>query len=673
MTEETPQPASIQARIAALNLSQVGRAPDVAPSYRTVASPGTRPPPSLPLNRSSIDHRRKTTSSPPSAHDYATRGNEPIGTESNGILPPPAIQRTGQTTSQQSKTHSPSLPVRRPSARPSPALPARRPSEQLNRRGSVESMSSVTSGLSSISALSIGTVRTSTSRSSSIDGGRVKAPAYDPTTLPPLPPKRPKQDKDGARIYLKATKSSPVVVLTEIIPPTTPSLPPRLPARKQPIVNERKLPPELPAAVSKRSALSFGLNKETENPPPLPNDSRSEAPQVRSPNDAGENPPPVPLASRPDLSRLQVTKPPPSREPLTASCLKCRDFSGPDSHAALFPRQSVPSLDWLASQLTSPFPSLTDKARIIFTWLHHNIEYDVVSFFNNAIKPSTPSSTLSTGLAVCEGYAGLFTALATKAGLESMVVTGHGMGFGSAPVPAGCTLPAESSNHAWNVVKVDKGEWKLIDACWGAGNVAGKGQPYTKCFKPSFFTMDNDEFGLRHFPTNKHHFFRIDGRPDISWKEYIMGDPGGERAQIYDAATREHFLKETSFLPKYKKISVDSRQHQSPTVRFQFEKVCEHFDFERTGNGKPYLFILLIHSQDGKKKDDYIPFETNGQFWWLDVRPEILGVPGESIIVCNVEKVEGRDVRGLTKQEYLAKKGRVSSGPYGGVCNWDLI
>ena len=296
-----------------------------------------------------------------------------------------------------------------------------------------------------------------------------------------------------------------------------------------------------------------------------------------------------------------------------------------------------------------------------------------MSFFNNAIKPSTPSSTLTTGLAVCEGYAGLFNALAVKAGLESMVITGHGMGFGQAPVPAGSSIPGESSNHAWNVVKIDNGEWKLIDACWGAGHIGGKGQPYTKFFKPAFFTMDNDEFGLRHFPTNKLHFFRTDGRHGISWEEYIMGDPGGERAQIYTAATGEHFLKETSFLPKYKPILVDPRRHPSPTVRFQFEKVCEHFDFERTGNGKPYLFILIIHNQDGKKKDDYIPFETNGQFWWLDVRPELLGMPGESIMICNVEKIEGRDVRGLTKKEFLAKKGRVASGPYGGVASWDLV
>ena len=47
------------------------------------------------------------------------------------------------------------------------------------------------------------------------------------------------------------------------------------------------------------------------------------------------------------------------------------------------------------------------------------------------------------GLAVCEGYAGLFTAIATIAGLESVVIGGHGKGFGFSALPPGASLPAE--------------------------------------------------------------------------------------------------------------------------------------------------------------------------------------------------------------------------------------
>jgi transglutaminase/protease-like cytokinesis protein 3 len=50
------------------------------------------------------------------------------------------------------------------------------------------------------------------------------------------------------------------------------------------------------------------------------------------------------------------------------------------------------------------------------------------------VKGSTPADTIRTGLAVCEGYAALFTAMATAVNVESVVVGGHGKGKHT-PVP----------------------------------------------------------------------------------------------------------------------------------------------------------------------------------------------------------------------------------------------
>lgn len=85
--------------------------------------------------------------------------------------------------------------------------------------------------------------------------------------------------------------------------------------------------------------------------------------------------------------------------------------------------------------------------------------------------PSTPEKTISSGLAVCEGYAGLFAALALKAGLQAMVCSGASKGFGHTPLEPGQPVPAFKSTHAWNAVCIDNGEWKLVDPCWGAGHV----------------------------------------------------------------------------------------------------------------------------------------------------------------------------------------------------------
>lgn len=414
-----------------------------------------------------------------------------------------------------------------------------------------------------------------------------------------------------------------------------------------------------------KSALSYGLNK-PESDPTNEADRKLSNPPVGSVS-AGA-PPPVPLGTRPDLSKLQASKP--KAETVSPSrCLLCRDFSGPDTHAAKFPRESVPSLDWLATQLVAPFSSLNDRARAIFTWLHHNISYDVDAFFNNAVRPSTPASTLLTGLAVCEGYAGLFTAIATIAGLESVVVGGHGKGFGSSTLPPGAPTPPETSNHAWNAVKIDNGEWKLIDSCWGAGNIKGAGQPYNKDFTPRYFTMSNNEFGLRHFPTNKSQFFRTDGRR-MTWEMYITGDGGPEKCCIFNVTKAEGF-SDTKFLPVSRTIPVAPSKHSGPTVRFQFERICEHWDPIKHGPGKPYIFILGIHGVDGRE-DDYVPFETNGFCWWADVPPQKLGAPGQGVTIYSVVTIGGGSGRGLSLDEYRLSKGRTAwSGE--GVATWELV
>lgn len=515
-----------------------------------------------------------------------------------------------------------------------------------------------------------------------MDGSRVKAPVFDPSTLPPLPPKRTKddvekryqdiekskafpgyKDVERARMPLVGTKSTSSVATVEIKPPpNTPSLPPR-PARPASGTATTRVSPERPPPMPARSALSYGMNRPHAQAPTDGANGRATGPGPANPG----APPPVPLTSRPDITELHSTNPKAQPQiPTSApSCLLCRDLSAPDAHAAKFPRESVPSLDWIATQLTAPFSSPTDQARAIFTWLHHNISYDVEAFFNNRVQPSTPASTLMSGLAVCEGYAGLFTAIATTAGLESVVVGGHGKGFGFSALPPGAPLPAEYSTHAWNAVKIDNGEWKLIDCCWGAGNVNGKGQPYNKHFSPRFFTMSNDEFGLRHFPTNKSQFFRSGGRR-VSWEEYIIGDTGGALLQVYSGVAEKEGISETTFLPKYLKLPV----RPSAPVRFQFSRICEHWDPVRNGAGKPYVFILAIHGIDGRE-DDFVPFDTNGMFWWADVVPQKLGAPGQRVSAYTVETLNGQSGRGLSVEEYRLKKGRVGMS-FGGLAMWEL-
>lgn len=84
------------------------------------------------------------------------------------------------------------------------------------------------------------------------------------------------------------------------------------------------------------------------------------------------------------------------------------------------------------------------------------------------------------------------------------------------------------------------------------------------------------------------------------------------------------------------------------------------------------MFVLNIHNSDGRE-DDYVPFESNGTFWWLDVPSEKLGAKGQTILCLLVEQIEGNSARGLTKEEYLMAKGRKAMGPFPGVAAWELV
>ena len=383
-------------------------------------------------------------------------------------------------------------------------------------------------------------------------------------------------------------------------------------------------------------------------------------------------PPPIPLSSKPTFAQVRAVQSRPApASPSTSECLLCRDFSGPDKVAAQYPRESLPRsgdmTGYLADVLCGPFSSATDKARAIFTWLHHNIAYDTVAFFGNNVKHVDPHDTITSGVAVCGGYAGLYVAIALKASLECVMVTGHGKGYGYSPIKPGERIPPRNpAGHAWNAVRIDGGHWKLLDACWGAGNVGN--QVYNKKFTPSCFTMANDDFGIKHFPADDAYFFRSDGRPQ-SWEAYMLGPVGAEPLQLF-GAIEDHGLSGTSFQPPQKHIPVSSTPG-SEIIRFQFSRVCAHWDDEKNGQGKPYCMILKINGAGGKK-EDFVALESNSFWYWADVRAGDLGIKGQGVSVFAVTSVDGRDARGLTREQYLGKKGRFGMG-FGGICAWELV
>ncbi|RYP55590.1 hypothetical protein DL771_012344 [Monosporascus sp. 5C6A] len=661
---EEPKFNSLADRIAALNSQKNFTAPP---------STTKRPPPP-----------------PPPGAKKPSQGNCDINSIKNPVLQPrpqpqkpspPALPRrtsTSNSVAEQSpvlpaRNAPPPLPSRTNSSEPSPALPPRKPSSQ-HLRSRRDSNSSDVSHISSVSNLSLKPVSSRTSTTST-EARRILAPSFDQAKLPPLPPTKREREAQAAKEQAERKTVEPVKapllparsapVVPQIDPGARPSIPPRLPSRPAkphtlPQVEDsaptlpRRVPPPPTALIRPKTTFE-----------PV---QRSAVKPIENGDD--DAPPPIPLSSRPTFAQIEAVSVRGTANQ-AISCLVCRDFSGPDSVAAQYPSHSLPRQDpvgYLAQVLCGPFSSATDKARAIFTWCHHNIAYNVEEFFGKCVRHRGVEETIFHGKAVCQGYAEVYEAIATRAGLQCVVVVGHGKGYGYVRLAAGQPPPPRNATgHAWNAVCIDGGEWKLIDACWGAGAVCD--QQYKKGFTPEMFYLSNDLFGLKHFPADRRHFYRSDGRIP-TWEEYIVGPirGGGEKAQWFGTATQEG-ISEFTFSPAEKRIPV---RDGNEVVRFQFSKVCEHWDPERNGKGKPYLLLLKIHGRAGK--NDLVPLDTDGSWWWVDVPARDLGAPGQEVFLYALTTLNNRDARGVTKAEYLrALSGNGYSMAWAVFASWELV
>ena len=402
---------------------------------------------------------------------------------------------------------------------------------------------------------------------------------------------------------------------------------------------------------------NISVNDDRGPPPPIPYHTR---PSVQA---LARRPPPPPVKrseqpnpdSLPAKRRVPPPPPPPlptpPPEPLQESyeesvCIECYDFSAVDAHAAQFPRHTVTSLDDLAYSLTSPFSPETEKARAIFTWLHHNIAYDAASFFSGNIRGQSPENTLSSGLAVCEGYAGLFCDLAQRSGLQAHKVSGHGKGFGYQALAPGQPPPPYQGNHAWNCVLMD-GEWRLIDACWGAGYL--NGSTYTQSFSPRFFTSPPVEFGKRHYPEDPAYQLLSEehGAP-VSWEDYILAPEGPQLFRdFYTANLSSEFLQPASqYLSKGRSAS------------FHIFKRCQHMSTAEKDN-----HVFFLHHDNSQ-----IPLQLNAEGGWSVTIPVIKG----DVKLCFLQTLNGRDAKGITIRQFTSSIGR-SAMSWQGLVAWSAI
>ncbi|EPS45596.1 hypothetical protein H072_407 [Dactylellina haptotyla CBS 200.50] len=640
-----------------LNVAHIRPGPPQAPS----SSPSPRqkgpppPPPSAPPRRPGPPELPRRTSKP------MERSQEPTAEEDLSSPPPYTPVLPPRSNSGSGPSGPPQLPPRLPDrapviAKPKPAPPIKKPSAGGYRNSATIQPDPSHRSLPPLNAPIpvIGATPWSKAKEEKPTFGarRPSYPLKSPVPESPLPPRSPVPSGGSSRPILPPRKSSTNLSAQAN---ASPSLPGRLTPRSS-IVSEPKneeplslLPPPRPRP--NILALGFGGAKGKLPSPPRTPDPTTRPPPVPTGSRPAVSAPTVNLASKPKFDRAPPVPASQAQNSMSygngqprSACLKCRDFSHVDEHASKFPRHAYNDVRRLALDLTGPFGSATDKARAIFTWLHYNVSYDVDAFFNNRVQPSTPASTLQTGLAVCEGYAGLFSAMAVYAGLEAVVVGGHGKGFGWTEEKTN-TVPPYQGNHAWNAVRIDDGNWHLIDSCWGAGNVEpGK---YNQVFAPEHFTMTNEEFRKKHFPDQPHQQFCD---RTISWEEYYLHEEEGPMTFCHMTKQEYNYGKE-SVEPRQKVL----RPHTQ--YRFRLAGVCDH-------TPATTAWILMVHN--GQEEVTMMSDGRGGL-----IADFTTGVSGSELNIRALTEFNKQSAKNMPIDKWKNKRG-ANSWSYIGICKWEV-
>ncbi len=220
---------------------------------------------------------------------------------------------------------------------------------------------------------------------------------------------------------------------------------------------------------------------------------------------------------------------------LWGCCVWAVDYAAIDKYAHdVPPLRNKSGLSQLVRQLTRPYKTDAEKARVILAWIVYNIDYD--EFKNKAIEDDLDrtkkkdkelfvpqNDILETRTGVCGDIAELYKRMVNMAGLSAVVIkgnAGHDMTFEK--------FMNRDMAHAWNAVKIGR-EWEYVDPTWamdGEGTHAfgdvSKAKEYKKTIKErkqknsdvklprdgrfvndKWFLTDKEEMIKTHFPDDE--------------------------------------------------------------------------------------------------------------------------------------------------------------------------
>jgi len=191
-----------------------------------------------------------------------------------------------------------------------------------------------------------------------------------------------------------------------------------------------------------------------------------------------------------------------------------QDYSYIDNKVKNYP-STFNKIETIANKINNDFQLDEEKVRAIYTWLSHNISYDLQNdMFNisdNIIiysslddkkrqlrrkKLNKLKNVLKSRKAVCIDYSELFKEICDRIGIQSEIVVGY-----SKANIYDIERENKIKNHAWNVVKINN-NWKIIDITWATTYTNIGAQKKLEKFYDYYFFTNPEDFILTHYPVN---------------------------------------------------------------------------------------------------------------------------------------------------------------------------
>jgi len=190
----------------------------------------------------------------------------------------------------------------------------------------------------------------------------------------------------------------------------------------------------------------------------------------------------------------------------SASAIYSQEYKKVDTIVSKYPNR-FNSPTKLAKRISNDFKTELQQARAVYFWIANNVSYDPnesgkfgyeygdwKEYLKKEKKHNSKLSSrvISKGIAVCEGYATLFTEVCNHLNIKSKVISG------ASRTETKDIGKRFYSSHAWNIVIIDKKPY-LLDVTWGAGSYGTK---FKKNVNDFYFLTPPELFINKHYPEN---------------------------------------------------------------------------------------------------------------------------------------------------------------------------